>query len=183
MLRVRSSKNVETSPKIARSESRSRANFATCADERQPRQSGILDLHGDEQSVCRIEGVDGQKPERRWAIDLHVIVVRAFFSRLSLPIRPANVHSTSASRMLAGRMSKSCSSVLFASAMETLPARTSKTVRFSVCGSRAQIFAQVPPSVQIEQQYLFFGIPGKLNTWIMRVVVLPMPPFGFAIAQ
>ena len=137
----------------------------------------------DEQSLCRIEGVDGQKPERRWAIDLHVIVVRAFFSRLSLPIRPANVHSASASRMLAGRMSKSCSSVLFASAMETLPARTSKTVCFSVCGSRAQIFAQVPPSVQIEQQYLFFGIPGKLNTWIMRVVVLPMPPFGFAIAR
>ena len=79
LLRVfRSSKNVETSPKIAKSESRSRANFATCADERQPRQSGILDLHGDEQSVCRIEGVDGQKPERRWAINLHVMRGESF---------------------------------------------------------------------------------------------------------
>ena len=58
--------------------------------------------------------------------------------------------------------------MLFAPAMGALPAEDIENGSFQRLRLKTAGIAQIPLSVQIEQQYSFLGISGKLNTQIMR---------------
>ena len=142
-------------------------------DERESRQSVIFDLYRDEQSVRRIKGVDGQKPKRRWAVNQHIVVfARNRGESLLQQIFPPHSSRKRQFRFCKADVGWKNIQSLFQRALrfgnggascENIENGSFQRLRLKTAG-----IAQIPLSVQIEQQYSFFCISGKLNTQIMR---------------